>query len=37
MNFRYEVVINRSRDDVWKLFDNPDNMKKRKWRKAGSW
>jgi carbon monoxide dehydrogenase subunit G len=28
MNFKYEVVINRSRDDVWKFFDNPDNMKK---------
>jgi hypothetical protein len=28
MNFKYEVVINRSREDVWKLFDNPDNMKK---------
>lgn len=28
MNFKYEVVINRSRADVWRLFDNPDNMKK---------
>jgi hypothetical protein len=28
MNFKHEVVINRSRDEVWKLFDNPDNMKK---------
>jgi len=28
MKFQYEAVINRSRDEVWKLFDNPDNMKK---------
>jgi len=28
MNFKYEAVINRSRADVWRLFDNPDNMKK---------
>jgi hypothetical protein len=28
MKFTYEIVINRSRNDVWKLFDNPDNMKK---------
>ncbi len=28
MNFKSEVVINRSRADVWRLFDNPDYMKK---------
>lgn len=28
MNFKYEIVINRSRAEVWKLFDNVDNMKK---------
>ncbi len=32
MKFNYEVAINRSRDEVWKLFDNPDNMKK--WQPA---
>jgi hypothetical protein len=28
MKFKYEAVINRSRAEVWKLFDNVDNMKK---------
>jgi carbon monoxide dehydrogenase subunit G len=28
MNFKSEIVINRNREDVWKLFDNTDNMKK---------
>lgn len=27
MKFAHEIVINKSRDDVWKLFDDPDNMK----------
>jgi len=28
MRFSHEVVINKSREEVWKLFDNPDNMNK---------
>ncbi len=32
MKFSHEVVINKSREDVWRLFDNPDNLKK--WQPA---
>lgn len=28
MRFSHEVVINRSREDVWRVFDNPENMPK---------
>lgn len=28
MKFQAEVLINRSREDVWKIFDDPDSMKK---------
>ncbi len=28
MKFALELVINRSREEVWRVFDNPDNMKK---------
>ena len=27
MKFKLEVPINKSRAEVWKAFDNPDNMK----------
>lgn len=27
MKFVHEIVIAKPRDEVWKLFDNPDNMK----------
>ncbi len=32
MKFTLELVINRSREEVWRIFDNPDNMKK--WQPA---
>lgn len=28
MRFKIELTINKSRSDVWKAFDNPENMKK---------
>lgn len=28
MNFHLEILINKSRDQVWKSFDNPDNLSK---------
>lgn len=28
MKFTFELVINRSREEVWRIFDNSDNMKK---------
>lgn len=28
MEFSHEVVINKDREEVWKIFDNPDNLKK---------
>ena len=27
MKFKLELTINKSRADVWKMFDNPENMK----------
>ncbi|MGH9846983.1 MAG: SRPBCC family protein [Blastocatellia bacterium] len=32
MRFSHEVVINRSREEVWRVFDNPENMPK--WQPA---
>jgi hypothetical protein len=32
MKFRLELPINKSRADVWKAFDNPQNMKK--WQRS---
>jgi len=28
MKFRLETIINKPRTEVWKLFDNPENMSK---------
>jgi carbon monoxide dehydrogenase subunit G len=27
MKINHEVIINKSREDVWRVFDNPENMK----------
>jgi uncharacterized protein YndB with AHSA1/START domain len=32
MKFRLELPINKPRAEVWKAFDNPDNMKK--WQRS---
>jgi|SRR5919108_3097742 uncharacterized protein YndB with AHSA1/START domain len=32
MKFRSELLINKPRADVWKAFDNPQNMKK--WQRS---
>jgi len=28
MKISHQLIINRDREDVWRLFDNPENMKK---------
>ena len=28
MRFVWEIVLNRSRDEVWRAFDNPENLKR---------
>jgi uncharacterized protein YndB with AHSA1/START domain len=32
LRFKIELAINKSRSEVWKAFDNPENMKK--WQKT---